>query len=585
MADYTFPTSYGVGTATVSNGSVTVIGQGTYWMSDDPKLSPLRAGDLFGTHVGIAVRIDEVVSNTELTLAHEWPGASQTAAPYEIQLTPRIVGAQEATRRLLVSLANGNVEAFAALAGGSDLIPIFSGSGTMTTVAKRELVNGVQYDVQVDELADRAAFDGQEEGYAVLVANVGDGRSALYTKRSNTSADWSDPSYITGATGETGPYTDLIFAPVQTLAPGEDVTQTTDTSVPGQVTVTFGIPAGVPGDMAGPDGGVVDGDYVVFDGSSGKLVRKGEPPETAGKNDTLFALEIADLKGSRLGMIGGVADAFDDETGVDASISSGYQYNAASDYYSPLKPASVTNTVSGTGDGASVFTIFNRSFTLANGATVRSVGVHDNTARSHTVKIGRRVSAGVYDVVAEFTFAHPGGGWSDYILPVPFVLPSTGSLVLGAVQPVATALSRTPAADRAYKLGNISGTGQTGFTEDNASVSPPVRLDYLAADMILRSVQYPAASQPSNGRLSLQVQGSEVFSINTELVGELSRDNGTTWTAAALSLTNSFSGVRIFEADDIDLSAQPVGSFIRWRIRTFNSKDIAVSGVVAQWKD
>lgn len=260
MADYTFPTSYSVGTATVAAGSTTVTGQGTFWLSEDPKLSPLRSGDLFGTHVGIAIRILEVVSDTELTLAHEWPGEDQTAAAYEIQLTPRIVGAQEATRRLLIALANGNLEAFAALVSGADLLPIFTGSGTMGTISKSDLINGVSYDVQVPDITARAAYDGSEEGFAVLVSDTGDGRSALYTKRSATSADWSEPAYITGATGEEGPYTTIIFAPVQTLPPGGNVTMTTDTSVPGQITITLGVPVGIPGDMAGPDGGVADGD-------------------------------------------------------------------------------------------------------------------------------------------------------------------------------------------------------------------------------------------------------------------------------------------------------------------------------------
>lgn len=142
MADYSFPTSYGVGTATIANGSLTVSGQGTYWRSDDPKLSPLRAGDLFGTHVGRPVRIEDVVSDTELLLAHAWPGDSQTTAPYEIQLTPRIVGAQEATRRLLASLSNGNLESFAEIPIDLNDILIGVGAGVLGTIKKEDLVKG-----------------------------------------------------------------------------------------------------------------------------------------------------------------------------------------------------------------------------------------------------------------------------------------------------------------------------------------------------------------------------------------------------------------------------------------------------------
>ncbi|WP_313613397.1 hypothetical protein [Agrobacterium sp.] len=586
MADYTFPTSYGVGTATISNGSMTVTGQGTYWMSDDPKLSPLRAGDLFGTHVGIAVRISDIVSDTELTLAHEWPGDDQTAAPYEIQLTPRIVGAQEATRRLLVSLANGNIEAFAALAGGSDLLPIFTGSGTMGTINRSDLINGVRYDVQVDDLAGRAAYDGQEEGFAVLVADIGDSRSALYTKRSNTSADWSDPAYITGATGEEGPFTTIIFAPVQTLPPGDNVTMTTDTSVPGQVTITLGVPVGVPGDMAGPDGGVADGDYVVFDGTSGKLVKKASSAP-GGQNDALFAIEIADLKGVRLGMVGGVADAFDDEAGVAVGSSVNQVYDAANDLYRPASSATTQDI--GTAAAAlpySAGTFIDWGNPLTANDVISGVGLFGSAA-TYSVKILRRNSAGNYDVIVSESFSHPGGGYAVKDLATPFVVPATGLYCIGVYLPAITTNNRTAGTSRAYNSGNVTGSGVTASENLANADLPPFRVlkNPVVSDMTLVSVSYSASVQPSSGRVSIQLAGTEIISPNVDLFGDISRDNGTTWTAAVLALTTNLSGIRMYEANDISLSSQPAGSSVKWRVRTANNKNIQVSGVVLQWKD
>lgn len=57
---------------------------------------------------------------------------------------------------------------------------------------------GSPWDVQVANLAARAAYDGQATGYSVLVSDVGDGRAAVYTKNSGVSADWSAPAYFTG---------------------------------------------------------------------------------------------------------------------------------------------------------------------------------------------------------------------------------------------------------------------------------------------------------------------------------------------------------------------------------------------------
>lgn len=60
---------------------------------------------------------------------------------------------------------------------------------------------GLAVDKTVDTLAERDAYDGEAEGFTVKVMDVGDGRMALFTKLSATSADWSDPGYLTGPEG------------------------------------------------------------------------------------------------------------------------------------------------------------------------------------------------------------------------------------------------------------------------------------------------------------------------------------------------------------------------------------------------
>lgn len=60
---------------------------------------------------------------------------------------------------------------------------------------------GLHYDVQVDELADRSAFDAEAEGFSVLVSDVGDGRAAIYVMGSGGSGDWGAPAYVTGEPG------------------------------------------------------------------------------------------------------------------------------------------------------------------------------------------------------------------------------------------------------------------------------------------------------------------------------------------------------------------------------------------------
>lgn len=209
MAEDIDTSHYATGTATVANGSVNVVGQGTTWLS-------VRKGDMFGTHVGDGIRILEIVDETHLTLAHNWTGPSQTTAIYEIQRTPYDIGYLQRLEELIELLNSGNLEAFAALVGAPDLFPMFTGSGTLTLVSKAELISGIDVDAKVETLPDRAAYDDQIAGFTVTVNNVGDGRAAFYYKKSNASADWSTAAYLTGPVGPAP----IITASVTPTAPG-----------------------------------------------------------------------------------------------------------------------------------------------------------------------------------------------------------------------------------------------------------------------------------------------------------------------------------------------------------------------------
>ncbi len=62
----------------------------------------------------------------------------------------------------------------------------------------------VFWNAAVDDLAGRDAFDDEEAGFVVFVADTGDERAALFVMGAGGSADWSPPFYYTGPQGDGG---------------------------------------------------------------------------------------------------------------------------------------------------------------------------------------------------------------------------------------------------------------------------------------------------------------------------------------------------------------------------------------------
>ena len=75
--------------------------------------------------------------------------------------------------------------------------------------------------------------------------------------------------------------------------------------------------------------------------------------------------------------------------------------------------------------------------------------------------------------------------------------------------------------------------------------------------------------------------------LNTDLIASVSRDNGTTYTVANLVGKGSYSGTtQIATAHGIDISGQPAGVAMRWKIATLNqsaAKETRLNGVSLGW--
>src|SRR5215217_1655155 len=259
------------GTLTVTQGSILFTGTGTGWESAGFKEGDTLI-DITGATEYMGV-IESITGEATGTLTKAWEGPTLSNVPYRMRYQPDGARSTAQARNLIEILGNGNITAFALLNGAANLLPMFTGPGAMTLVTRQALVSGAAYDIQVNTLADRAAYDGQDLGYSVLVSNIGNGRSAIYSKNSATSGDWSDPAYVTGAVGLV---VQIEAGTTTTLGNGQNATVVVRPITDGYA-LDFGIPRGLKGD----DG--ADGDTGAT-GPRGEGLQIGATGNLAGRN-------------------------------------------------------------------------------------------------------------------------------------------------------------------------------------------------------------------------------------------------------------------------------------------------------------
>jgi len=388
----------------------------------------------------------------------------------------------------------------------------------------------------------------------------------------------------------------------------------------------------------------------------------------AGKNDALFALEIADLKGDRMGMVDGLADPFGDETDVDTGASINESYDAINDWYSSTAAdndafttvllhfdgtdASTTFTDDNAGGSAKTWTAAGNAqldtgispkfgtasalfdgtddairaadhadFTLAAGdftidcrfyvsggagasrfvwgqsdsgagAATTSTRVGLNT--SNQLVAGAFVGSTLFSVTSTTTFT--AAGWHH----LAFVRTGdTLKLFIDGVQEGGDVAITGSINDSANQfaigaLGELTVQTWNGLIDEfrysvgvarwTSNFTPPTAAyNSVSLNMTLVSNAFTATVQPDVGRLAVQVVENEAATANVDFTGEVSRDGGTTWTVAVLVLAATTGSYKLYQDNTINLSGQPPGVALMYRLKTLNQKAIDLTGVVLQW--
>ncbi|MBX3519031.1 MAG: DUF2793 domain-containing protein [Xanthobacteraceae bacterium] len=135
---------------------------------------------------------------------------------------------------------------------------------------------------------------------------------------------------------------------------------------------------------------------------------------------------------------------------------------------------------------------------------------------------------------------------------------------------------------RYYRMIGVSGTIRYyQINELQFKIGDPSSI----ANMTVRSAAFTAASAPSAVRVVLRAKFVDEITVNTDLTVEVSRDNGTTWSAGTLTdrFTTPGSAHHVLDTGDISVSAQPSGTSVRWRVKSQNNKSLEINDAYLRW--
>mgnify|MGYP003325391621 CR=1 FL=1 len=106
-------------------------------------------------------------------------------------------------------------------------------------------------------------------------------------------------------------------------------------------------------------------------------------------------------------------------------------------------------------------------------------------------------------------------------------------------------------------------------------------------NMTLVSNSQTALSEPSTADIVMTyTNGAGTATVNTDLKAYVTRDNGTTYTQVTLVSEGTTAGHEILVAHNVDVSSQPSGSAMRYKIETLNqsvSKQTRIQAVSLGW--
>lgn len=226
LADYT--------AGTVTSSGTTITGSGTGWLAAN-----FQEGDIFIAQ-GYWAIVSQVVTNSQIILV-DWAGPALTGSVYRLRYMSDGSRASAQARQLIDLLGgSGNIEALSGLTGLPNMVPVFTGPGTMElrSYTAGLIPRGAWDSETVYNRGDLVTYMDNAFG-SVIENNQGNTPPATATN----DASWQFFPAAPGPEGPTGPAAPLSIGTVVT---GMNAAATITGTVPNQQ-LNLTLPRGNPG--------------------------------------------------------------------------------------------------------------------------------------------------------------------------------------------------------------------------------------------------------------------------------------------------------------------------------------------------
>ena len=104
-----------------------------------------------------------------------------------------------------------------------------------------------------------------------------------------------------------------------------------------------------------------------------------------------------------------------------------------------------------------------------------------------------------------------------------------------------------------------------------------------ALDITMQSNGFTAESAPSTIRAVVFEEDVDTVTINTDFKLYVSRDGGTNWSQITLADEGDYATGKQIWSGEVDVSGQPSGTSVKYKITTHNTKQCRVHGISLSW--